>query len=230
MSNSNINDQIHTFVDQYLDSFGGEEKLGEALSFDHPDKEKIRELLNAIQKIIFPGYFRTKSHQIYDVKTHMGMRVEDAVCLLTGQIALVLHFCPEYENIDQKKANEISEELVLKFLKKFPEIRELCETDVEATLDGDPAAFNKSEIILAYPGLYTIMVYRIAHELYELNIPVIPRLMTEYAHSVTGIDINPGAKIGRSFFIDHGDRRKCQGLSGSDIGSAFHKGRQKITQ
>ena len=90
------------------------------------------------------------------------------------------------------------------FLKQIPDVQDMLESDVNAAYDGDPAAYSKSEIIYSYPGLYAIMVYRLAHELFQLKVPLIPRIMTEHAHNVTGIDIHPGATIGRSFFIDHG--------------------------
>ena len=92
----------------------------------------------------------------------------------------------------------------MKFLEALPRIREYLDTDVHALFDGDPASESPDAIIICYPGLYAITVYRLAHEFYELNVPIIPRIMTEYAHSKTGIDINPGAKIGKYFFIDHG--------------------------
>ena len=98
----------------------------------------------------------------------------------------------------------MAKELSMKFMEKIPEIRAVLETDVEAAYEGDPAASSKDEIILSYPGLYAISIYRIAHELHKLRIPMIPRIMTEHAHSITGIDIHPGATIGKYFFIDHG--------------------------
>ena len=100
--------------------------------------------------------------------------------------------------------DDSAEELTLSFLNSLPDILELLNTDIQAIYDGDPAAKSKSEVILCYPGFYAISIYRIAHVLYELNIPLIPRIMTEYAHEKTGIDINPGAKIGDHFCIDHG--------------------------
>ena len=98
----------------------------------------------------------------------------------------------------------LGRELSLAFLEKLPTIRALLQTDLQAAFDGDPAATSKEEIILSYPGLFAITVYRLAHGLQELNLPMIPRMMTEYAHSITGIDIHPGATIGSGFFIDHG--------------------------
>ena len=100
----------------------------------------------------------------------------------------------------ENKANEV----VFEFMKKIPKIREYLNTDIEAAYEGDPAAFSEDEIILAYPGLFAISVYRVAHEIHKLGVPMMPRIMTEYAHSRTGIDIHPGATIGKYFFMDHG--------------------------
>lgn len=104
------------------------------------------------------------------------------------------------QNILSKYAAAATEE----FLAKLPQIRKSIATDVDAAFDGDPASVSKEEIIISYPGLYAITVYRLAHELHTLNVPMLPRIMTEYAHSITGIDIHPGAEIGNYFFIDHG--------------------------
>ena len=104
----------------------------------------------------------------------------------------------------KEEINKKAEELTLKFMEQIPKVQDLLMKDVDATLAGDPAAGSKDEVILAYPGLYTIFIYRYAHVLYELKVPLLPRIMSEYAHGKTGIDINPGATIGEYFFIDHG--------------------------
>ena len=104
----------------------------------------------------------------------------------------------------ENEINETAERITFEFLGRIPKIRALIETDVQAAYDGDPAAYNKDEIIYSYPGLYAILVNRLAHELFLLGVPLIPRVMTEHAHSKTGIDIHPGATIGKYFFIDHG--------------------------
>ena len=134
----------------------------------------------------------------------MTMLLEDVLYNLIKQISIVLRYVPEYEKAHESEISAEAERLALKFLGTIPKIREYVDTDVQAAFDGAPAAFNKDEIIFSYPGLFAVMVNRIAHELYLLNIPLIPRIMTEYAHSVTGIDIHPGAQIGKFFFIDHG--------------------------
>ena len=130
--------------------------------------------------------------------------LEDALFNLIKQTNLVLKQDMRYKEMPSDKIEKISREKILIFMDKIPLIREYLNTDIEAAYLGDPAAYSKEEIIFSYPGLYAIFVNRIAHQLYKLDIPVIPRIMTEYAHGLTGIDIHPGASIGKYFFIDHG--------------------------
>lgn len=132
------------------------------------------------------------------------MQLEDVLYNLSKQISIVLKYLPEYGGKEERELLYEGERLSLQFLEKITKIRELIQTDLQAAYDGDPAAFNKPEIIFSYPGLYATMVNRIAHELYLLGIPLIPRIMTEHAHTETGIDIHPGAVLGKYFFIDHG--------------------------
>lgn len=126
------------------------------------------------------------------------------IIVLSKQISIVLKYLPEYAEKDEKELLLDGEKLALSFLEKLTDIRDLIQGDLQAAYDGDPAAFNKPEIIFSYPGLFAIMINRIAHELYLLGVPLIPRIMTEYAHTQTGIDIHPGAVLGKHFFIDHG--------------------------
>ena len=119
---------------------------------------------------------------------------------LSGQIALVL----QGGGMDAVAAKERGDVLAAQFLEKIPQIRAMVDTDLQASYDGDPAATGKDEIVFSYPGLYAIVVYRLAHALYEMGVPMLPRMMTEHAHSKTGIDIHPGATVGKFFFIDHG--------------------------
>ena len=177
------------------------EKIGEEIKiFNHPDKEIIIDIIYSLRKIIFPGYFRNRDIKVYTMKSNLSMLLEDVIFKLTKQITIVLDN-GESDNCDiLDRARNIS----LEFVKRLRTIREYILTDVHAAYDGDPAAYSEDEIIYSYPGLFAILVNRIAHELFLLNVPVIPRMMTEYAHSVTGIDIHPGATIGKYFFIDHG--------------------------
>jgi serine O-acetyltransferase len=117
---------------------------------------------------------------------------------------IVLRYCNSIPCGSEKKMDDRAREVTFQFMEKIPQIREYLDTDIQAAFDGDPAAGSKDEVILSYPGLYAITVYRMAHELNLLKVPMIPRIMTEHAHSVTGIDIHPGATIGKYFFIDHG--------------------------
>lgn len=166
-----------------------------------PDKDEIEEVITLLRKLLFPGYFYGKG-TVCDKSGVRGIiaQVKDK---LQRQICRALN--SEAENIAccsgaYGRAGEVCRD----FLSKLPELLEVLMTDIQAAYDGDPAARSKHEIIFAYPGIYAISVYRLAHELHLLSVPLIPRMMTEHAHSMTGIDIHPGAEIGRYFFIDHG--------------------------
>ncbi len=172
--------------------------------FQNPDKDEIVKVITELRNIIFPGYFKNKLCRVYTMKNNVTMLLEDVMYRLSKQIAMVLRYLPEYEEMAECDLFRCGEELAAEFVKKIPKLREYINTDVEAFYEGDPAAFNHDEIIFTYPGLFAIMTNRIAHELFLLGVPLIPRIMTEYAHSRTGIDIHPGASIGKYFFIDHG--------------------------
>lgn len=172
--------------------------------FMHPNKDIIVKIIDQIQNIIFPGYYKNKNYRIYTIRNNLSMQLEDVLYNLSKQISIVLKYLPEYAEWEEKELLYEGERLSLQFLERLIGIRELIQTDLQAAYDGDPAAFNKPEIIFSYPGLYAIMVNRIAHELYLLGVPLLPRIMTEYAHTETGIDIHPGANLGKYFFIDHG--------------------------
>ncbi|MBQ3920517.1 MAG: serine acetyltransferase, partial [Oscillospiraceae bacterium] len=187
-------------VDELLDDYEKGKKIDEIRIFNHPDNEAIVDILTSLRKIVFPGYFRNRSIKVYTMRSNLSMLIEDVIYKLSKQIALVIGG----ENKNDPEVIEQAEQLSLEFIKKIKKIREYIETDVQAAYDGDPAAFSEDEIIYSYPGIFATLVNRIAHELYLLKVPVIPRMMTEYAHSETGIDIHPGASIGKYFFIDHG--------------------------
>lgn len=199
-----LENEVGRLTEMILSDYDRGRDIDNIHTFDHPDKEVIIEIVEKLRKIIFPGYFKNGTYRIYTVRNNMTMLLEDVLYNLIKQTAVVLRYVPEYENAAEAVISDEAERLALEFLGTVPKIREYVDTDVQAAFDGDPAAFNKDEIIFSYPGLFAVMVNRIAHELYLLNIPLIPRIMTEYAHSVTGIDIHPGAQIGKYFFIDHG--------------------------
>lgn len=199
-----LESEVNKLIGDILSDYESGRDIDNIQTFDHPKKEVIIEIVEKLRNIIFPGFFKNGTYRIYTVRNNMTMLLEDVLYNLIKQISIVLRYVPEYENADEVDIADEAERLALKFLGTIPKIREYVDTDVQAAYDGDPAAFNKDEIIFSYPGLFAVMVNRIAHELYLLNIPLIPRIMTEYAHSVTGIDIHPGAQIGKYFFIDHG--------------------------
>ena len=159
-----------------------------------PDRSAIIALIKELRRLFFPAYFGDPQLMALPAENYAALLLERIETALTAQIALAL---PEDET---ERASQIAQSIVA----ELPRIQQVLLTDIEATFDGDPAAANKEEIIFAYPGLFAIFVYRIAHELYLRQVPMIPRMMTEYAHSRTGIDIHPGAQIGPWFFIDHG--------------------------
>lgn len=159
-----------------------------------PDRSAIIALLKELRRLFFPAYFGDPQLMALPAENYAALLLERIETGMTAQIALAL---PDGE---MAQAAQITESIMA----ELPRIQQMLLTDIEATFDGDPAAANKEEIIFAYPGLFAIFVYRIAHELYLRHVPMIPRIMSEYAHSRTGIDIHPGAQIGPWFFIDHG--------------------------
>lgn len=204
MSNIIKEEEIDRIVNTIIADFDGEKNIDAKNIFNKPDKAEVIELVDNLIRVIYPGYFRDKSYKIYNPKNTFAVNIEDAFYHLNKQVTLALDFCTKRGTMTEEDREIESYRICKIFFEKIPTIREYIETDLKAAYDGDPAAGCFDEIILAYPGLRAISVYRIAHELYKLMVPVLPRLMTEYAHSETGIDIHPGAEIGKFFFIDHG--------------------------
>ena len=173
-----------------------------------PSGKILQEIIDLSRAILFPGYYGKASVQIQTLQYYIGVNVEQFQRLLEDQILAGLRFCEDCETtVSESEADEqkkMARELSFKLVKKLPEIREKLSTDVIAAYNGDPASESQAEIIACYPIIKTLANYRIAHELYLLKVPLIPRMMTEMAHSETGIDIHPGAHIGRYFTIDHG--------------------------
>ena len=190
-------------------------------------------------KVVYPGYFRDRSFKIYNPKNSFAVIIEDIFYHLNKQVSLALDFCRLRDAMTEEERRVESYRICLSFFERIPLIREYVESDLVAAFDGDPAAGCFEEIILAYPGLMASTVYRLAHELYILKVPVLPRLMTEYAHSETGIDIHPGATIDKNFFIDHGTGivigetsvigKNVKIYQGVTIGALSTRGGQKLS-
>ncbi len=200
-----IEEEIQIIAEKILDDYDHGRSIDkiEALC-NQPDKEVVIGIIDKLMKVIYPGYYRDKSYKIYNVKSNLNVIIEDVMFRLHRQIMIALKFRPSFDEEVEHDLESEAQGIALEFLKRIPSIRAYLNTDLQATLDGDPAAYSKEEIILSYPGMYAITVNRIAHELYLLGVPMIPRIMTEHAHSLTGIDIHPGATLGKYFFIDHG--------------------------
>ena len=168
-----------------------------------PDLKAIKEMIRELMMVLLPGYYREKSYRTYSVEKKILVILEDVMYMMTKQIEKALLYRAEFKDTCIALRQEEAKKIVKAFFKQIPKIREYLNTDILATYEGDPAANSKDEIVLAYPGLYATAIYRLAHELHELNVPLIPRIMTEYAHRKTGVDIHPGATIGKYFCMDH---------------------------
>lgn len=173
-----------------------------------PSGKSLRRIVELAREILFPGYFGNSTVHRRTINYHIGVNVEELFSLLTEQIQAGLCFGlennPSEDTIKKIPDRDTAASIAARFISKLPEIRRILATDVEAAYYGDPAATCFGEIICCYPIIRAITNYRIAHELYMLNVPLIPRIITEMAHSETGIDIHPGAQIGHHFTIDHG--------------------------
>ena len=181
----------------------------ECVSINHlghsplPSYREIVEILGDLREILYPGYGRRQNLHMGNVAYHVGDLVDSLYDRLRQQIARALqHDCHSREPQDEIDAT--AQARTVQFLEKIPELRDVLAQDVHAAFEGDPAARSLDEIVFCYPGVAAVTVYRLAHMLYDLDVPLIPRMMAEYAHGKTGIDIHPGARIGGRFFIDHG--------------------------
>ena len=203
---------LHQLVDSIVDSYRKESSLIKTDTRSQIHHAVVVEIIEQLQRLVFAGFFEKKQLKEDYLRYYVGELAENLLYNLEKQISRAL----EHRIDNPATCKNEAGTLARAFLEKIPQIRALLSTDVDAAYDGDPAAYNRDEIILSYPGLYAIMVNRLAHELHLLDIPLIPRMMTEHAHSLTGIDIHPGATIGHHFFIDHG--------TGIVIGETTHIG------
>lgn len=172
-----------------------------------PSGKALEAIIDLSRSILLPGYFGNSQVNLSTIQYHIGVRLEKLHALLSDQILAGLCFADECEKESRQQLNRRSNKaavLAARAIMKFPEIRKTLATDIEAAYQGDPAAVSQAEVISCYPVIKALTNYRVAHALHEQKVPLIPRMMTEMAHSETGIDIHPGAQIGRYFTIDHG--------------------------
>ncbi|WP_442485172.1 serine O-acetyltransferase EpsC [Aeoliella sp. SH292] len=213
-----LKDQLPNVTKRLVDTY---DKLGSINHLGHcplPNYDEVIGVIDDLDEILFPGFRRREGLHRGNVEFYVGDLVDRLHDRLTRQIGRALRHeagasddCTEEEDFEA-----LGQAKTLLFLDRLPELRATLATDVKATFDGDPACKSPHEVIFCYPGLEAITVYRLAHLLYELDIPFIPRMMSEWAHGRTGIDIHPGATIGNYFFIDHG--------TGVVIGETCHIG------
>ncbi|MBG0775811.1 MAG: serine acetyltransferase [Desulfovibrionaceae bacterium] len=177
------------------------------LAYDKPmpSVDALASLVDLLRSVLFPGYFGDSHVSAESQRYAVGSALNRAAHLLTEQVERGYCFvCTHQDRGACEECRTRAQEVTLAFLERLPEVRDLLALDVEAAFDGDPAAKNHGEVIFCYPSIRALTNHRIAHELYKLGVDVIPRIIGEMAHAVTGIDIHPGARIGRRFFIDHG--------------------------
>lgn len=172
-----------------------------------PARTEITQLVQDLLELIYPGFIGRQHLTEHNVAFHVGDLLPRIGEAAHRQIHMCLSYMDETRDAserDQRPIEERARQLTIDYLEQIPAVRKMLAGDVQAAFDGDPAALNMDEVVLAYPGLLAISVHRLAHPLYQLEVPLMPRIMSEWAHAMTGIDIHPGARIGRNFFIDHG--------------------------
>ncbi len=198
---NNINEVLLRNVALLSRQEGKEESMMPAGSAPLPSVEEVRRIVSLVKSIIFTDYFYKRQPEQQIRSYYIGVNMEELYLLLCRQIARGLQFC---EECCEEEVTPTANHLALQFIDHLPEVKRLLYTDVEAMFHNDPAATNYGEVIYCYPVVNTMTHYRIAHVLHQMQVPVIPRIITEQAHSKTGIDIHPGATIGEYFAIDHG--------------------------
>lgn len=197
---SNLDERIDRILDSYTEHGGI--NLADAQNF--PNRESVVAVLTDLENVIFPGFREDYSLDRESLRFVIGERLHRIVKNLTNEVLKAIKYICTISGRDGTGCYKYSEQIVLSLIDEIPEFRRLSCTDAKAALDGDPAARSSEEVILSYPGLEALLVHRIAHFLYSRGVPIIPRIMSEYVHGRTGIDIHPGSTIGEECFIDHG--------------------------
>jgi serine O-acetyltransferase len=209
-SDFRLKEQLPDLTDRIVETYQDIQMIHHLGHCPLPSVDAVIDICQDLKEILYPGYRKRQSLHFGNVTYHVGDLIDSLHDRLTQQITRALRHdfrrkqglrCGEDKEIDFEA---IGQEKAIQFLQTLPQVRRTLATDVQAAYDGDPAASSLDEIIFCYPGLEAITVFRLAHELHALQVPLIPRMLTEWAHSRTGIDIHPGASIGPSFFIDHG--------------------------
>jgi serine O-acetyltransferase len=201
---ANNTNNFRSLVQAIVTSYQDEPQMRHIDAGHLPNRDAIIELIELIRELLFPGYFGKQNLTNKTLEYHVGELIVVIHDKLYEQVNNAIRHQAKRRGADCPSCDTTAETIVQGFLEALPALRATLSTDVKAAFEGDPAASDTDEIIFSYPGLFAISVYRIAHELHKAKVPLIPRIMTEYAHNLTGIDIHPGAEIGEFFFIDHG--------------------------
>ena len=195
---------LEDVIDVIAQSYGGDEEINNLDSAALPNKRAVITAFNHIMPVLYMGFYSTRALNRTNLRYAISEHLYPAQDILVEQIDRAVRYHERMGRLTEKQSEGWSEDVVLRLLEKIPELRRILNSDVRAAYDGDPAASSIEEVIFSYPSVQAITAYRVAHELCMANVPMIPRIITEYAHSTSGIDINPCAQIGESFFIDHG--------------------------
>jgi serine O-acetyltransferase len=209
MDRSELNAQLPAIVDQVVLSIASEPRLQHLNRVYLPNRDAIIDSIEKLRQCVFAGYFGTQGLTRENLPYRVGELINELQETLFQQVRCCLRYRQQIPGADNdgERCDECdtqAAQIVSIFLQRLPAVREALASDVQAAFDSDPAAHSTDETIFCYPGLFAIAVQRLAHEFYKLKVPLLPRIMTEHAHSLTGIDIHPGAELGKSFFIDHG--------------------------
>jgi len=200
-----VEQMIPSLVEKMLQNYEKYDRLNHLEGKDLPSKDVVIDVLEHLLALLFPGYYGTRQFIISNIRSFLNHTLTLIIDKFVGEIDKSLKYiCRKIETCPEDFCINRAQVVMKELLDQLPEIRAYLKGDMQAAFDGDPAARSIEEVILSYPCVLAIATYRIAHELYIRGIPMIPRIMSEYAHSKTGIDIHPGAKIGKNFFIDHG--------------------------
>ena len=198
--------RLSPLVDKFVASYTARERIQHIDRVHLPSRKHIVRMTEGLLELVYPGFFGRRHLTRHNVAYHVGDVLPRVADLVFHQIVSCLLHADETQDVVGgvgPSCEQKARSLTIDFLERLPDLRDWLDTDVEAAFDGDPAARDCHEIILAYPGLFAITVYRFAHEFYRLDVPLLPRIMTEWSHTMTGVDIHPGATIGRRLFIDH---------------------------
>ena len=197
--------ELELTIDQVVQSYEGPEQINNLESAALPNRRSVIDAFNHLKPVIFMGFYSTRPLNRDNLRHSISEHLYPAYEILCEQIARAVTYEERIGRADQQaRPPGFSEEVVLRLFQRIPELRRLLDSDVQAAYEGDPAAKSIEEIVFSYPTIGAITAHRIAHVLYTEQVPMIPRIISEYAHSHTGIDLHPGAKIGERFFIDHG--------------------------